>query len=415
MSAAAAGAGGCGLGCILPTMPGLPFLTELCGNGLDDDGDTLVDDSCSCEVGGEQRCFSADAALAGVGACKWGVQRCLGDASSEFRRWGKCEMQGAPSAEQCDDGVDNDCDGEVDEGCGCKEGEREACANDRCWGERVCRNHSFSECSARTPSAELCNGIDDDCDGNADDLPEEACTGACGAGRRSCVAGAWSSCSAPAPEAESCNGIDDDCDGVIDDVPEMACSSTCGSGRRRCVNGVWSSCSAPSPKTESCNGVDDDCDGTIDDLANQACSSACGSGIRSCEDGAWSSCSAPAPETEICNGMDDDCDGVADDGLIADWDFVNRCSDSRVFLVFGGCNVCSGSCNGRWVDPGESYTYRLEQSECITISAFARTSNGDQCLEENGAGDYVGETRELCSRSCRSQDIPMQVTGGDGC
>jgi hypothetical protein len=80
------------------------------------------------------------------------------------------------------------------------------------------------------PSAELCNGVDDDCDGAVDEAP------ACGVD-----AGPDEPCT---PEEETCNGVDDDCDGERDEglagcLPQLACGvySTCalGSGALLCV------------------------------------------------------------------------------------------------------------------------------------------------------------------------------------
>src|SRR5690606_9048216 len=81
-----------------------------CDDGLDGDADGLVDEGCMCESGTQQRCFAGDPAMAGVGACAWGTQDCVVD--FEFGVWGSCVGQGAPSEELCD-GVDNDCDGET--------------------------------------------------------------------------------------------------------------------------------------------------------------------------------------------------------------------------------------------------------------------------------------------------------------
>ena len=67
------------------------------------------------------------------------------------------------------------------------------------------------------------------------------------------------------PSAETCNGRDDDCDGRIDEGVTRSCSSACGSGTQTCSAGSWGSCSAPQPVTEVCNGRDDDCDGKIDE------------------------------------------------------------------------------------------------------------------------------------------------------
>lgn len=398
--------------CLIDAGPPL-HSNEVCGNGRDDDDDGSIDNGCDCEVGSSQRCFRGAVELAGVGICKWGMQNCVGDKNSEFLSWGECRDQGRPGNEQCDDGLDNDCDGEVDEECGCKDGDKVACTSACGAGERICKNHEFSACSARAPSAELCNGVDDDCDGTVDEVEPESCSNECGGGQKRCVNGSWSSCSAATPEAESCNGRDDDCDGVVDDVADRACSSACGSGVERCVNGSWSSCSAATPAAESCNGRDDDCDGRVDDLAAVACSSACGTGTRSCVGGSWSSCSAPEPKTEVCNGTDDDCDGRVDDGLPSTLTFQNECRNTRIFVVLSGCNVCRGTCNGRWVDPGEGFDYRVAEDDCVTYSAFGRTKNEDICLDENQNGDHVGETRDFCFRDCRPRTIGMNVQGGD--
>src|SRR5690606_26945355 len=59
------------------------------------------------------------------------------------------------------------------------------------------------------------------------------------------------------PSAETCNGRDDDCDGRIDEGVTRSCSSACGSGTQTCSAGSWGSCSAPQPVTEVCNGRDD--------------------------------------------------------------------------------------------------------------------------------------------------------------
>ncbi|MBI2895302.1 MAG: CAP domain-containing protein [Deltaproteobacteria bacterium] len=48
------------------------------------------------------------------------------------------------------------------------------------------------------------------------------CASACGPGAETCASCAWSACDAPAPTAETCNGLDDDCNGVADDAPECA-------------------------------------------------------------------------------------------------------------------------------------------------------------------------------------------------
>jgi hypothetical protein len=115
---------------------------------------------------------------------------------------------------------------------------------------------------------EACNGIDEDCDG---DIDEELGEGFCGAGacRRSvpfCQDGKPVACTPAEGSAEACNGIDDDCDGAID---EELSGETCGIGActavATCSDGVWSACVPGAPSAESCNRIDDNCDNTIDE------------------------------------------------------------------------------------------------------------------------------------------------------
>src|SRR5439155_16751356 len=49
-----------------------PPAVELCGNGLDDDGDGMVDEGCICTPGTTQDCFPGAERLAGVGVCAAG-------------------------------------------------------------------------------------------------------------------------------------------------------------------------------------------------------------------------------------------------------------------------------------------------------------------------------------------------------
>ena len=232
------------------------FVQELCGNSIDDDADGQVDEDCSCTPLTTRSCYSGDPAQSSVGQCHAGVQTC--ESMDEFGNWGACV-------------------GEV------------------------------------LPTTELCNGLDDNCDGQIDEGLVMNCSSACGAGTSVCSGGSWSACSAPQPSAEICNGLDDDCNGQIDDNVSRACTTSCGSGVELCSAGTWGSCSARAPSTEVCNGVDDDCNGQVDENLTRGCASMCGTGTETCSVGNWGGCTARTPTAEICgNGVDENCDGMDD-------------------------------------------------------------------------------------------------------
>jgi pectate lyase len=91
---------------------------EQCGNGLDDNADGSVDEGCPCpELGAKRTCYAGPDATRGRAPCKDGLQRCVGD--DEFHTWGPCEGAQLPTVDTCNDGVDQDCNGEVDDGPGC--------------------------------------------------------------------------------------------------------------------------------------------------------------------------------------------------------------------------------------------------------------------------------------------------------
>jgi hypothetical protein len=85
-------------------------------DGLDNDCDGEVDEGCVCVPGTVQRCFAGPPGRRNVGGCEAGTQTCEG---VEFGKWGECKNGRVPEAEVCDS-LDNDCNGCVDEIAGCK-------------------------------------------------------------------------------------------------------------------------------------------------------------------------------------------------------------------------------------------------------------------------------------------------------
>ncbi|MBR57592.1 MAG: hypothetical protein CMH54_05980, partial [Myxococcales bacterium] len=245
----------------------------------------------------------------GVGACEHTVPTCI---DGELNL---CDPLEGAKDELCD-GVDNDCDGAIDESLGdiiCGVG---ICAN----SVPSCANGSPQTCTPLEPGEEICDGLDNDCDGQTD---EDAGTIVCGEGAclvevPACVGGNTQFCMPNLPETEVCDGIDNDCDGQTDeDLGTITCGTgPCTNTVNMCINGSMGTCTPFEGTSELCDGIDNDCDGLVDEeLGTFSCGTgACVTVVDYCTDGQQTACAPQDPVTESCNGIDDDCDGDTDNG-----------------------------------------------------------------------------------------------------
>lgn len=219
-----------------------------CSAGFDDcDGNNA--NGCEVSLGSTSNCGGCGDICGSGQACNGGI----------------CGLVCPSGFGDCDGNAANGCEVDLSLPTDCG-----ACGN-------VCSlSNAISVCSASSCALSACTQGFDNCDGNAANgcevsvASDVANCGACGnicANGESCSAGTClpGTPAPPIPLPEVCDGADNDINGQIDDGLVVACNSACGSGAISCTNGAWGSCSAALPADEVCNGVDDDCNGIIDD------------------------------------------------------------------------------------------------------------------------------------------------------
>lgn len=237
---------------------------------------TRPDVSCvpspqECDDGDTRPCYTGLYGTQDFGVCALGNETCVAG------RWsGQCNDEILPGPEDlCNDGLDNDCNGSVDENCTC---DYLGIQDGVCLGTGLSDDRRCVAPATYEEAESSCDGLDNDCDGYTDELCaceyKNSDVGVCGTATRDGEA----VCQAPDTyEADEalCDGLDNDCDGAIDEGCDCSFSDkdagVCAS-QVRDANGECPEPEAYETDESSCDGKDNDCDGEIDEGCDSTCS-----------------------------------------------------------------------------------------------------------------------------------------------
>ena len=261
-------------------------------------------------------------------------------------------------------------------------------------------------CPVNPPDAqEACDGVDDDCDGAIDELPidglGDACAdpgfeaylgiGRCTAGVRACSFGVpvCNGFVRPLAGDSLCNGVDDDCDGPVDEDVDFNHPYTCGSCTPCVLDNAIAGCSAGECTVSVCLPGFTDLNG---DPA----------------DGCEYACMPTGPET--CDGLDNDCDGdfdLDDADLSAPPTFCSSLGACAGTTPTCAADPCTGAVGwtcayGGGTELDACGDLPLEEAVCDDVDGDC-DGQIDESYPSKGAGcddDGVGECRRTGSMVC---------------